>query len=40
MTDHEQTDFGYITFIEIGEFNEKAWQKWWTKNDRIDLLAF
>lgn len=39
MTDHEQTDFGYITFIEIGEFDEKVWRKWWEKNNRTDLLA-
>ena len=31
----------YISQIEIhSKFNKKSWQEWWSKNDKLDMLAF
>lgn len=39
IKNHEQTECDYIKFIDIEIFNEKSWEMWWNKNNRINILT-
>ena len=40
MKDHTKTDMDYIRIIEIGKINKKAWKKWWSTDNRLDIITY